>query len=56
MNHDSQYERYGDYILNRAEPLGSGQFGTVWKGYRIIHNNLEAVAIKESAYDHQNIQ
>lgn len=57
---ENQYERYGDYILNRQESLGSGRYGAVWKGYRIIHTkegqNLEAVAIKESAYDHQNIQ
>jgi hypothetical protein len=32
----NQYERYGDYILNRKEPLGSGKFGTVWRGYRIV--------------------
>lgn len=58
----SQYERYGDYILNRKESLGSGKFGTVWRGYRILHlreggeDILQPVAIKQSAYDQQNIQ
>jgi hypothetical protein len=32
----SNYERYGDYIVNRKEALGMGKFGTVWRGYRIV--------------------
>lgn len=32
----TQYERYGDYIVNRKEALGMGKFGTVWRGYRIV--------------------
>lgn len=56
----SQYERYGNYIVNRKESLGSGKFGTVWRGYRIVNAEkeeyLEPVAIKESLYDQQNIQ
>ena len=31
-----KYERYGNYIVNRGESLGSGKFGTVWKGYRLV--------------------
>lgn len=47
----SQYERYGDYIVNRKDPLGNGKFGIVWRGYRIIQSSsndhfLEPVAIK----------
>ena len=56
----NQYERYGDYIVNRQEPLGNGKYGVVWRGYQIIREGgedwLEPVAIKESAYDQQNIQ
>jgi serine/threonine protein kinase len=56
----TQYERYGDYIVNRKEALGMGKFGTVWRGYRIVGDEggeyLEPVAIKESSYDQQNIQ
>lgn len=36
-----------------------GKFGTVWRGYRIVHGReeqLQPVAIKESIYDQQNIQ
>ena len=32
----NQYERYGDYIVNRKEPLGNGKYGVVWRGYQII--------------------
>lgn len=58
----SQYDRYGDYIVDRRESLGAGTFGAVWRGFRIIHGRegeedyLESVAIKESAYDTKNIQ
>lgn len=41
------YERYGNFIINKSEALGSGNFGHVWKGYLITkNNNLELVAIK----------
>ncbi len=48
---NSQYDRYGDYIVDRRESLGSGTYGTVWRGYRIIQGSegedyLESVAIK----------
>lgn len=58
----SRFDRYGDYIVDRRESLGSGTYGTVWRGYRILQERegaedyLEAVAIKESAYDLKNIQ
>ncbi len=29
------YERYGNFIINKSEQLGSGNFGHVWKGYLI---------------------
>ena len=57
-----QYDRYGDYIVDRRHPLGSGTYGTVWKGYRLVRlkkgeeDHLETVAIKESMYDQKNIQ
>ena len=58
----SQYDRYGDYIVDRRECLGSGTYGSVWRGFRLIRTRegddvqLEPVAIKESAYDQKNIQ
>lgn len=27
------YERYGNFIINKSEPLGSGNFGHVYRGY-----------------------
>ena len=39
MKKQSPYDRYGDYIINREESLGSGTFGKVYKGYRIVSEN-----------------
>lgn len=58
----TRFDRYGDYIVDRREYLGSGTYGTVWRGYRIVQGKegqedyLEPVAIKQSAYDFKNIQ
>jgi hypothetical protein len=46
-NKSCSYEKYGNFIVNKGESLGSGSFGHVWKGYVIGPNkSLESVAIK----------
>ena len=56
MNPDHKtYERYGNFIINRSESLGTGSYGYVWKGYLIGPNQvLEPVAIKEFYNDKNN--
>lgn len=50
MKNGCVYERYGNYIINRSESLGSGTFGSVYKGYQIKTAQKMSFLMKGETY------